>query len=108
MWQDEELRDSSISHLDALFDESTAASKLIAAEQYCIEHWKYEAIKQLVLRKASLTSKDIDLLGAEISASIMLIRENHREAKQCIHIDCVPITTTNLIFGEFGYRPPTH
>jgi hypothetical protein len=108
MWQMDDLNSVAVSTMEALFTDKTSALKLRIACDHSIEKWKYPAIARMVLRDFALTSDDIKILGTEMAASILQVRE--RDIFAC-HSELTKRTDTKIvtdreIYKNFGCKSP--
>jgi hypothetical protein len=105
MWQMDELRASTISAMEAIFTDESASSKLRIAYTHQIEHWKYPAAVQLVLRTKALGTDDIDILGSQMASWLMEIREYDIHHTRQFERTFITTVGQSLIKANFALDP---
>jgi hypothetical protein len=75
MWALDALRAAAIAQLDAQLGWDEATERLQIAYAYKIPRWIAPAVRQLVVRRNSLTAADIRALEPEVLAKVLAIRD---------------------------------
>jgi hypothetical protein len=68
-----------VAHLSSRFGEGDAAEQMQVARQFNIHAWIPLAMERLVLRVEPLTSLEVDLIGSDMIAQVIALRERNRE-----------------------------
>jgi hypothetical protein len=93
MWQIDDLRHIVIAEMTAKFDEHSAVVQLQLADRFQIQQWVYPAVQHLVLRKTTLLRHELELLGFELAAKVLLIRDTN-------FANLLGQTTTHMTFAS--------
>jgi hypothetical protein len=75
MWTLDTLRAGAIAHLATTFTDADAAVQLDLAMRFNVTRWVRPAVARLVKRASPFTQEEIELLGAEMVARILPLRD---------------------------------
>jgi hypothetical protein len=81
MWQMDAFRESILKILGQQFDQNTAAHQVQLALEHRIESWVVSGLTHLVERAAPLLASEMKLLGLNVSAKVIELREKMDDQK---------------------------
>jgi hypothetical protein len=77
MWSFDELRGSTLSHLEALFTPANSAWQYRLGKDHGMVQWIVPAVTQLLTRQETLSEDDVAVLGPAATARILRLREDN-------------------------------